>query len=204
MFLNDTYWTIKQISKGSYREKGSKFLATAIPVDSEFEVNERLKAIRKDYHDANHWCYAYRLGYNKLVYRLNDDGEPSGTAGKPIFGQILSKDLTNILVVVVRYFGGTKLGVSGLINAYKTVTKDAIAHADLILKTINDVFTIGFEYASMNEVMKILKEEDVIQLSHNFDSNCLIKFLIRKSRSEYIVSKLKNINKLTIKYIDTV
>jgi uncharacterized YigZ family protein len=204
MFLNDTYWTIKQISKGTYREKGSKFLATAIPVDSEFEVNERLKAIRKDYHDANHWCYAYRLGYNKLVYRLNDDGEPSGTAGKPIFGQILSKDLTNILVVVVRYFGGTKLGVSGLINAYKTATKDAIERADLIVKTINDVFTVGFEYASMNEVMRIMKEEEVVQLSHNFDSNCSIKFFIRKSRSELIVSKLKNINKLTINYIDTV
>ncbi len=204
MFLNDTYWTIKQISKGSYREKGSKFLATAIPVDSEFEVNERLKAIRKDYHDANHWCYAYRLGFNKLVYSLNDDGEPSGTAGKPIFGQILSKDLTNILVVVVRYFGGTKLGVSGLINAYKSATKDAIEQADLILKTINDVYTIEFEYTSMNEVMRIMKEEEVVQLSHNFDSNCLIKFFIRKSRSEYIVSKLKNINKLTINYIDTV
>lgn len=204
MFLNDTYWTIKQISKGNFREKGSKFLAIAVPVNSEFEVNERLKAIRKEYHDANHWCYAYRLGYNKLVYRLNDDGEPSGTAGKPIFGQILSKDLTNILVVVVRYFGGIKLGISGLISAYKTAAKDAIEGADLILKTINDVFAIEFGYENMNEVMRIMKEGDVVQLSHNFDSNCLIKFFIRKSRSEFIVSKLKNINKLTINYIDTV
>jgi uncharacterized YigZ family protein len=204
MYLEDTYRTLKQNSTGTYKEKGSKFIAIATPVNNEFEVNEQLKSLRKEYHDANHWCFAYRLGYNKLIYRFNDDGEPSGTAGKPIYGQILSNDLTNILVVVVRYFGGRKLGVSGLINAYKIASKEALSSAEISLKTIDDVFSIDFDYKCMNDIMKIIKEENVKIINQNFDKTCSIKFNVRKSKSEKVTSKLKNLRKISINFIETV
>ncbi|MBM3436955.1 MAG: YigZ family protein [Bacteroidetes bacterium] len=204
MVQDDTYRTVEQISRGIYREKGSKFLAIAIPVKSEFEVNEQLKSIRKEYHDASHWCFAYRLGYNKLIFRSNDDGEPSGTAGKPIFGQILSHDLTNILVVVVRYFSGTKLGVSGLITAYKTAVKEALKEDAIVQKTVNDVFKVEFEYENMNDVMKIMKGNNIIQQSQNFDIGCSITFAVQKSKSEKVVLALKNIRNLTLIFLETI
>ena len=134
MLSEDTYKTIYEVSEGNIKEKGSKFIAIAIPVISEEEIKSKLDELRKEYYDARHHCYAYRLGFEKLVYRYNDDGEPSGTAGRPIYGQIVSKDLTDVLVVVIRYFGGTKLGVSGLINAYKTASKEALNNQRLLLK----------------------------------------------------------------------
>ncbi len=183
MLFEDTYKTIENISEGLFKDRGSKFIAHAIPVNNENQVKEHLSALRKKYHDARHHCYAYQLGFDKSSYRINDDGEPSGTAGKPIFGQILSHDLTNILIVVVRYFGGTKLGIGGLINAYKTSAKDALNNAKIIEKTINEVYEIIYDYPVMNAVKKIIKEENITQTSQKFDLNCKIIFLIRKSNS---------------------
>ena len=144
--FEDTYYTISAPSEGLFKDRGSRFIALAYPVTTEKEIKEIQVSLRKKYHDARHHCYAYRLGYDKSVYRVNDDGEPSGTAGKPIFGQIQSKDLTNIFIVVIRYFGGTLLGVSGLINAYRSAAADAIEHAQIIQKTIMDLYEISFEY----------------------------------------------------------
>jgi uncharacterized YigZ family protein len=203
MDSKDTYRTLKQISKGVYREKGSKFIAIALPVYSEFEVNEQLKSIRREYHDASHWCYAFRFGNNKLIFRFNDDGEPSGTAGKPIFGQILSNDLNNVLIIVVRYFGGTRLGVSGLINAYRTAAKEALCSAEIIEKTIDDICRIDFDYQYMNDVQKILKEIKVTQQSQNYDKRCSIVFRIRKNKTDEIVSRLKKINNATVELLET-
>jgi len=159
MIPDDSYKSISAISKGSYKEKGSKFFSFAFPVISEEEVKEKLAMLRKEYHDARHHCYAYRIGYDKQVFRINDDGEPSGTAGRPIYGQILSNDLTQILIVVIRYFGGIKLGVPGLINAYRTAAKDALDHTAIVTKPIKEEYQVLFEYTVMNNVMKILKEE---------------------------------------------
>ncbi|MBE9480710.1 MAG: YigZ family protein [Bacteroidetes bacterium] len=203
MLFEDTYKTIENISEGLFKDRGSKFIAHAIPVNNESQVKEHLSALRKIYHDARHHCYAYQLGFDKSSYRINDDGEPSGTAGKPIFGQILSYDLTNILIVVVRYFGGTKLGVGGLINAYKTSAKDALNNAKIIKKTINEVYEIIYDYPVMNAVKKIIKEENITQVSQKFDLNCKIKFLIRKSNSSRIYEKFMKIKGLKINYLHT-
>jgi uncharacterized YigZ family protein len=204
MLSNDTYRTIEKISSGLYKEKSSKFISIAIPVTSETEVNEQLKVLKKDYHDANHCCYAYRLGFNKLVFRYNDDGEPSGTAGKPIYGQILSNDLTNILVVVIRYFGGTKLGVSGLIAAYKSAAKIVLENSIFITNTVDEIFTIEFDYENLNDVMKIIKENNLKQLSGSFENICFIKFSVRSSNSQHIISKFEKIKKLTLNHIQTI
>ncbi len=203
MLFEDTYKTIENISEGLFKDRGSKFIAHAIPVNNESQVKEHLSALRKKYHDARHHCYAYQLGFDNSSYRINDDGEPSGTAGKPIFGQILSHDLTNILIVVVRYFGGTKLGVGGLINAYKTSAKDALNNAKIIEKTINEVYEIIYDYPVMNAVKKIIKEENITQVSQKFDLNCKIKFLIRKNNSSRIYEKFMKIKGLKINYLHT-
>jgi len=203
MLFEDTYRTITSNHEGSYKEKGSKFIAFAIPSKNEDEVKQHLEKIRKQYYDARHHCYAYRLGADKSAQRMNDDGEPSGTAGRPIFGQILSNDLTNILIVVIRYFGGTKLGVSGLINAYKTATKDALEDAKIITKTINDVYEVDFKYERMNNVMKIIKDEGLNMLDSRFEMDCSIKFAVRKKYSQMIYEKFEKINNLKIKYLYT-
>ena len=156
--MEDTYLTISTISEGLYKEKGSKFLAFAIPVTSVSEVKTILEEKRKVYYDARHVCYAYLIGEESKESRSNDDGEPSGTAGKPILGAILSKQLTNVLIVVVRYFGGTKLGTSGLINAYREASFDALENNEIIEKTIETPIEINFDYISMNDVMKVIKE----------------------------------------------
>ncbi|MCD4745492.1 MAG: YigZ family protein [Bacteroidales bacterium] len=201
---NDTYKTISNTSVGLFKDRGSKFIALAIPVNNENEIIEQLDKLKKEYHNARHHCYAYRLGFDKSVYRINDDGEPSGTAGKPIFGQIRSKDLTNILIVVIRYFGGVKLGVGGLINAYKTASKEAIEKSAIITKTVNDIYEIIFDYSKMNEVMKILKEENLKQLCHSFELICKISFSVRKNDSSRIFNKIKKINNLKINYLRTI
>jgi uncharacterized YigZ family protein len=198
MFPDDTYKTISAESKGSYKEKGSKFLAFAFPVISEEEVKEKLTMLRKEFHDARHHCYAYRLGFDKSVFRINDDGEPSGTAGRPIYGQIISHDLTRILIVVIRYFGGIKLGVPGLINAYKTATKDALDKAGIITKTIHEEYQVRFDYAAMNSVMKVLKEEEALIIRQKFDNSCMLDFSIRKSSGDKIVNRLHKISNVSV------
>ena len=154
----DEYYTLSKPSEGIFKDKGSKFIAKAFPVFSETEIKAIQEQLRSEYHDARHHCYAYMLGADKKVFRANDDGEPSSTAGKPILGQIKSFELTNVLIVVIRYFGGTKLGVSGLIHAYKTATEEALKNAEIVKKTLLDYYQLKFDYAAMNDIMRILKE----------------------------------------------
>ncbi len=187
---NDSCFSIADESRGVYREKASKFIGIALPVASEVEIKENLERIRKEYFDARHHCYAYRLGFKKEVYRTNDDGEPSGTAGKPIYGQILSKDLSDVLIVVVRYFGGTKLGVPGLINAYRTAAKEALEGAKTIEKLVILNFNITFEFPVMNEVMRILKEEQAQIFNQSFEEGCNLDFGIRLSKADQIRRRL--------------
>ena len=178
---DDEYKTIAGNSEGSYKEKGSKFLAFAFPVDHTEDVKTKLEYLRKKYHDARHHCYAYRLGIKPEEFRYNDDGEPSGTAGKPIYGQIVSNGLTNILIVVVRYFGGIKLGTGGLIRAYKAAAKDAIERAALVQKTVTEEIHLSFPYERLNDIMKIIKEEDLAIQRQDFRERCEIVVLIRRS-----------------------
>jgi uncharacterized YigZ family protein len=157
-----------------------------------------LDRIRKEHHGANHYCYAYRIGYDKRNYRINDDGEPSGSAGKPIFGQILSFDLSDILIVVVRYFGGTKLGIPGLINAYRTASKDALGHANISPKTIMVLFQIDFDYLAMNVIMRIIKEKDGQMMKQTCEERCNIEFLVRKSQKQDVIDRIINLNNPSI------
>jgi uncharacterized YigZ family protein len=198
MSAEDTYLTIESLSQGIYKEKGSKFIALAKPVRSEEEVKEFLKSLRKEYHDARHHCYAYCLGPDQSVYRINDDGEPSGTAGRPIYGQLLSRNLTQLVVVVIRYFGGIKLGVPGLINAYKQATADALDHAIVVTRTVVEQYLVGFDYATMNQVMKILKEENAAINDQYFENQSFIKFTIRKSLGKKICSRLEKVNNVSV------
>lgn len=204
MLFEDTYKTINKQSVGVFKDRGSKFIAIAIPVISENDIKDKLETIRKKYYDATHHCYAYQLGFDKSAYRINDDGEPSGTAGKPIFGQILSNDLTNILIVVIRYYGGTKLGVPGLINAYKTSAAIALENSKIITKIVKEIYKIEYDYLSMNNVMKIIKEEKLEQLENVFNLKCKIVFAVRKNNSKKVYEKLKNVNGLSISYMKVV
>jgi uncharacterized YigZ family protein len=199
----DEYLTISKPAEGFFKDRGSKFLAFAYPVSSEIEIKEIQEKLRSDYHDARHHCFAYMLGLNKDIFRANDDGEPSSTAGKPILGQIRSFNLTNILVVVIRYFGGTKLGVGGLINAYKTATEDALKNAKIIKKILHDIYELKFEYPVMNDIMKILKEEKIETYDQNFELSCSISLSLRKANIEKVLSKFDRIKDLKIEYIET-
>ncbi|HPS73564.1 MAG TPA: YigZ family protein [Bacteroidales bacterium] len=198
MEISDTYLSISGESRSTFRDKASRFIGLAMPVESEEEAKLKLEAIRKEYYDANHHCYAYRIGSTGDVYRVNDDGEPSGTAGRPIHGQILSKGLSDILVVVIRYFGGTKLGVPGLIHAYKTTSAEALSQARIIQKTITEKMVILFEYPRMNEVMRILKDDGVSILSQQFDESCRIVVAVRKSKSGEIKQRLSLLMNISI------
>lgn len=203
MLFEDTYLTIKEPSEGLFKDRGSKFLGFAFPVGSEEQIKKHIAELRKQHPGANHHCYAFRLGADKQSYRANDDGEPSNTAGKPILGQIQSKDLTNILIVVVRYFGGTLLGVSGLINAYKLAALDAMQNATIIENTVNDVYEIRFDYLYMNDVMKIIKEEELKILSQESELTCSFTFSVRKSNSTSVYDRMSKIQGLEIKYLRT-
>lgn len=203
MLFSDSYKTISRSSEGIYKDKGSKFIAIACPVITEEDVKERLTEIRNKYHDARHHCFAYVLGYDKSAFRYNDDGEPSGTAGRPIYGQINSKDLTNTLVVVVRYFGGVKLGVRGLINAYKAAASDALLQVDIITKTVNEIFSLEFDYLMMNSVMKIIKDADLKILSQDFQLDCKLEYIVRKKNADLVKEKFLKINGLKINYLRT-
>lgn len=196
--FEDTYKTIAAPSTGSYSEKRSKFLAYAFPVQNEQQVKERLTEIQKKHNDARHQCYAYILGPNKDAYRVNDNGEPSGTAGRPIHGQMLSKDVTNTLVIVVRYFGGIKLGVSGLQNAYKIAAKEALEAATIVEKTIDECYDVTFEYLQMNNVMQLMKDPYVTIMSQQSDLNCTIRFSVRRREADRIVVALKKIGTVNL------
>lgn len=201
MLFKDTYQEITTPSEALFKDKGSKFIARAFPVYSDEEVKNILLELRKEYYDARHHCYAYILNPDQSAFRINDDGEPSGSAGKPIHGQLLSHDLTNVLVVVIRYFGGTKLGIPGLINAYKTATKEALSATTIITKTLNDVYALKFDYPLMNVVMRVIKEENLNQISTQLEQNCYLEIEVRKNDSERIQSLLKNIYGLDVKYL---
>ncbi len=181
MSAEDTYKTITGLSEAIYTEKRSKFIALAIPVQSVEEIKEHLEVYQKKYYDARHVCYAYMLGHERKDFRANDNGEPSGTAGKPILGQINSNELTDILVVVVRYFGGIKLGTSGLIVAYKAAAAEAIAAATIVEKTVDEEITFWFEYPFMNDVMRIVKEEEPEIIRQSYDMDCSMTLRIRQS-----------------------
>lgn len=203
MMFDDTYKMLSVPGEGLYKEKGSKFIASAFTVTSEDEVKQALAESKKKYYDARHHCYAYMIGPDKACFRSSDDGEPSGTAGKPILNQILSKDVTNVCIIVVRYFGGIKLGVSGLINAYKTAARDALDNAVIVEKTINEVYSLEFGYPLMNEVMRVMKEEGLEQLNPHFEMDCYLEFSTRKSNADQIVAKFKSIFGVTVKYLKT-
>lgn len=198
----DEYRTIINRSDGLYKEKGSKFISLAFPVKHEDEAKEILESVRKQYHDARHHCYAYRLGYQGESYRLNDDGEPSGTAGKPIYGQILSKELTNVMVIVIRYFGGTKLGVSGLITAYKTAARDSLDQARMVVKTVNKSFELRFEYPLMNDVMRLVKDYDLKIIKQQFELSCLLLISVRLGKALEVQEKFSKINGVKIDNVD--
>ncbi|QTE38600.1 YigZ family protein [Mucilaginibacter gossypii] len=200
MLFDDTYKTIENPAEGVFRDRGSKFLAYAYPISSENDIKAIVARLKSEHPKANHHCWAMRLTIDRSVFRVNDDGEPSGTAGRPILNTLLSKDLTNLLVVVVRYFGGTLLGVPGLINAYKAATEDALNHSVIISKTVNDVYTISFDYLQMNDVMRIIKEEGLGVLNQQFDNDCSIQLSIRKTQVEQALFKLSKVNGSQVKY----
>ena len=197
--MSDTYKTIIAPTEGIYKEKGSKFLSFAIPVSSADEVKEIVKNYRKEYYDSRHVCYAYMLGADRKEFRANDDGEPSGTAGRPILGQINSRELTNILVIVVRYFGGILLGTGGLVVAYKEATTDALDQAEVIEKTVDESISIIFDYVLMNEVMRIIKDTNAQISSQNFEDQCAMQLSIRKQDAGLLSAKLAKIYGLQIK-----
>ena len=191
MIQEDTYKTIIGVAEGIYTEKRSKFIAIAIPVHTVEEIKQHLDIYQKKYYDARHVCYAYMLGHERKDFRANDNGEPSGTAGKPILGQINSNGLTDILIVVVRYFGGIKLGTSGLIVAYKAAAAEAIANATIIEKTVDDEIAVAFEYPFMNDVMRIVKEEEPEILEQSYDMDCLMK--LRRSMMGKLRARLEKV-----------
>ncbi|MCZ4243737.1 IMPACT family protein [Pedobacter punctiformis] len=203
MLFNDSYKTIESSAEGIFRDKGSKFIAYANPIQSEEEVKPILTNLRAEHVKARHFCYAYRLTPDRSVFRINDDGEPSGTAGRPILNSLLSEDLTNVLIVVVRYFGGTLLGVPGLIHAYKTAAVESIKASAIITKTINDVYEVQFDYLQMNDVMKLVKEENLLVLAQNFDMQCNLKFEIRKAQLNIVLGKFDKIEGTKLKYLQT-
>ncbi len=199
----DIYKTIKSSSEGLFKDRGSRFIAFAYPVEEHDEIKPILDHLRKEYHDARHHCFAYILGSEKIIFRSSDDGEPSGTGGKPILGQINSFGLTNILIVVVRYFGGTLLGVSGLINAYRSAAESVILNSEIIECSLKEYYEITYPYISMNDVMKILKEEEITQSYQSFDTLCSIKICFRSSSKNKIIERLNRVDGLEYVYIET-
>ncbi|GJM59827.1 MULTISPECIES: YigZ family protein [Persicobacter] len=194
--MKDTYLTLAGTSEGLYKEKGSKFLAYAYPIKKEEDVKEIVDALKKQYYDARHHCFAWVLGKEGERYRANDDGEPNHSAGDPILGQIRSNNLTNVLIVVVRYFGGTKLGVPGLVNAYRTSAAEAIEEGEIVEKILTIEIPFRFEYLSMNDVMKLIKEYDLEIVKQEFDNVCEMEISVREKLFEQVYAKLKDIDGL--------
>jgi uncharacterized YigZ family protein len=202
MEITDTYKTIENFSKGLYKDKGSKFISYAFNVTNEDQVKENIQKIKKEHFSARHHCYAYRLGDAGEKYKVNDDGEPSGTAGRPIYGLLLSHELTNVLIVVVRYFGGTLLGVSGLINAYKSATINAIENAQIVTKIIEGKYELEFNYPIQNNVMRIIKDEQLVICFSGLEMNCKLLVLVRLNKIEEVMGKFKLIDGLKIEKIE--
>ncbi|MBP7152392.1 MAG: YigZ family protein [Spirochaetes bacterium] len=202
MQADDTYQTIELKAEGLYKEKGSRFIALAFPVSSEVQVKAILDDLRQEYHDARHHSFAYIVGYKGERWRANDDGEPSGTAGKPIYGQLLSFNLTNVLVVVVRYFGGTKLGVSGLINAYKTAACNALKNARIVTKTIDQTFSVFVDYPAVDEVMRVIKDLSIQVVEQQFDIRCMLRVSVRQSLCEEFTSRISKVESAWIDSVD--
>ncbi|WP_134088221.1 YigZ family protein [Olivibacter sp. XZL3] len=202
--FEDTYNTIEKPAEGLFKDKGSKFIAYAYPFGDPGDLKNVIAEIKALHPKARHHCWAYRLTTDRSVFRLNDDGEPSGTAGRPILNALLSQDLTNIIVVVVRYFGGTLLGVPGLINAYKSATQDALSQAQIIKKTVNDVYKVTFDYLQMNEVMRIVKEDALTVLKQTFDNNCSLVFEIRQKEVNETLGRLQSLSGVKVKYLRTI
>lgn len=193
-----SYQTIKNPSQGLFKDRGSKFLSFAFPVSNEDEIKKILDKLRAEYHDARHHCFAWRLGPEKEHFRTGDDGEPSGTAGKPVLGQIQKNDLTNILIVVVRYFGGTLLGTGGLVNAYRSAAADAIMKSKIITRATEEILELKFPYSSMSQVMKVLKEEQAEQLEQDFKTDCKIRVRLLPGKMEKVVGRMENIESVEI------
>ena len=202
--FQDSYKQLKSPSKAIYKEKGSKFLAYCYPVYNELDVKKILEKIKKLEQSATHYCYAYVLNPDKSSQRANDDGEPSSTAGKPILGQILSNDLTNILIVVVRYYGGIKLGITGLIRSYKTAASEAISKAEIVERTILEKYEVKFNYSQMNDVMKLVKEFNVEVIERDIQLDCKIIFTISKTKANKVFDTFKRNHNLVIKYLKTI
>ena len=196
---NDSYKTIRAVSEGYYSEKRSRFISYAIPVRTLEEVKEAVAKYRKEYYDARHVCWAYMLGHERLNFRANDYGEPSSTAGKPILGQINSNELTDILIVVIRYFGGIELGTSGLIVAYRTAAAEAIAAAEIEERTVDETFTIQFEYPYLNSVMRIVKEDGPTILAQQFEMDCEMTLRIRQGEAERLRNRLLKVDSCRLK-----
>lgn len=196
----DTYKTIlKPSEEVLFKEKGSKFFGYAFPVFTEEEVKEHIENLKKKHHSARHWCYAWQLGKGYEHFRANDDGEPSNSAGMPIYGQLQSFEVTNIVVVVVRYFGGTKLGVGGLIQAYKTTAQMTLEASKIVEKTIDETFILQFEYPEMNTVMRIIKDENLSVISQKMELNCEFEISVRKKEASRIFELFENTYKVEIK-----
>ena len=191
--IQDAFKSIAQEAKGLFKDNGSRFIAHAYPVETEEEVKEIVAALKKEYYDARHHVYAYRLGYKGDKFRANDDGEPSGSSGRPVLGQIDSMGLSDILVVVVRYFGGIKLGIPGLIRAYKTSTADALANAEIIEKIASKMFRVRFGYMSMNGVMKVMKDMGLEQKNQQFDMECSIDVSVRLSLVDTFTQRILDV-----------
>lgn len=196
MKIKDTYNTVDKNEEGSFKDKGSKFIAYIFPVRSEKEVKYYVQKLKKEHYSARHHCYAYRIGNEGEQYRANDDGEPSGTAGRPILGQLLSHDVTNILVVVVRYFGGTLLGVSGLINAYKNATLNVLNNSNIIEKIVEAKYLLEFEYSIQKNVMRVIKEYNLEIKKAEYNLNCKLEICIRLTIEQEVKSKLLKIEGL--------
>jgi len=200
--MTDLYRTIKHPSEGLYKEKGSKFLAYAYPVKTEEEIRQKIADLRKQFHDARHHCYAWRLGPEKDHFRVNDDGEPSGSAGKPIFGQLQSRDLSDVLVVVVRYFGGKLLGVGGLIRAYRAAASDALDQNTLVEQRVFDKIKLDFRYEQMNAVMKLIKDYQLDYEDQLFDLECSLTLRVWKRKSEKVVREISKIEGCSLAQIE--
>jgi uncharacterized YigZ family protein len=203
--MKDQYKTLAESSQGDFKDRGSKFIAYAFPVYTESDWQSNLETVKKEHFKARHHCYAYRIGLDQNNFRANDDGEPSGTAGRPILGQIDSFGLTNVFIVVVRYFGGTKLGTSGLINAYRTAAQEALNQAIIIEKTVEDIYQINFDYALMSEVMNAVKKLELEILSQTFENDGLLEIAIAQSKVEDTIRQLRAlIAKVRIEEIDQI
>lgn len=203
MLFQDSYKTIEAPAEGIFRDRGSKFIGYAYPIQTEEDIKSILQNLKAEHPKARHHCWAMRLSPDRSVFRINDDGEPSGTAGRPILNTLLSHDLSQVLVVVVRYFGGTLLGVPGLINAYKTAAQEAINTANIIEKTINDHYRLQFNYLQLNEVMKVIKDEHLTIINQQMDNSCELVIEIRQMAVNQLIAQFEKIPNLSIQYLRT-